>query len=148
MKTIKLLTFLLFLIPFSGISQSFHKGYAKRDQEELNSFTVKVREYKVAKKRKNKIKLKNLHLGILDDMDREIKQTENKIKIIQKRATNHPNKKNQLDLSQLKTRLYVQRANRKRFSENAKNMKALKKFLKTLKEDSVQTVARKKRWKH
>ena len=50
-----------------------------RDQQELNQFIIKAKEYIEADSINATLKIKNLHRGIIDDMEREISQTSVKI---------------------------------------------------------------------
>ena len=56
-----------------------NKKYVLRDQQELNQFKIKAREYQEADSLEATLKLKNLHRGIIADMEREIDQTTVKI---------------------------------------------------------------------
>ena len=153
-----------------------------RDKQELNQFIIKAKEYRKADSLKSTLKIKNLHRGILADMEREINQTKLKIKeaktevtrskkevrgenreikkdlkdLSQKNGDHKDDKKDlarnkrdkrddirdtkddKRDLNQLKKRLTSQIKLKNKFNKNKKNLKALKRFTKTLIADGIQ----------
>lgn len=111
------------------------KYFLERDKGELEAFQSKVTQYKEVVSAGETLKLKNLHIGLLDDMAIEIEQTKAKISLAEKGD-------DQSAIEQLRKRLKTQEKFYAKFEKKSKNIKALNAFLITLHEDIADTQAK------